>query len=125
GNAMTSEKGYRWRGQEKICTQVSHNAHAHAEDSAVVLHSSFDIDRVAAGMEGEHVFLPLRHPFHRALQYRGKVRYGNVFREHAAFLAKATPDVRCQHTHPTLWTVQELGHIVFDVMWCLGRVPYR
>ena len=51
-------------------------------------------------------------------------RYGHVFREHAAFLAKAPSHIRCNDAHPTLWPVQELGHIPSDAMRRLGRVPH-
>ena len=122
---MTGQERHRRSGQEKIGPEIGHDAHAHAEDGAVVLHRRFDIDRVAAAVEGEHVFLPLCHPFDRASQDCREIRDGNVFREHAAFLAKATPDICRQDTHATLGPVQELGHIPSDAMRCLGRVPHR
>ena len=91
---------------------------------AVALHGGLDMDGVAARVKGEQVFLPLRHPFDGTSQSRGEIRNGNVFRKHTALLTKATPNVRRQHPHPALRTVQELGHIVSDVMRGLGRVPH-
>ena len=100
GDPMAGQIGNQRGGHQAIGPQIGDDTHAQAQDGAIALHGCFDIGRMAAAVEGEHVFLAVRHPLHRLAQDQGEIWYDHIFGEHTTLFAEAPSHVGCDNAHP-------------------------